>query len=103
MGTSNISVDFAAFSKLVQRGDFIALDEKGDGDWNHLGFVTDVGQTGKYSYKYGGKTYQRTYRTFCVAQHTSNYHAWVHSDTNNWEWQDANGNKAKFAVVRRQA
>ena len=48
-----------------------------DGKWNHCAFVTDVGTRGTYG--------DQVYRDLKIAQHTTNYNAWVSSSTNNWE------------------
>lgn len=81
-------------------GDHIALDTDFDGDWNHLGFVCDTGSYGNYTYTDGGKTKIKYYHNFTVAQHTTNYYAWVSTDTNNWEKSDGSG---RCAIVRRNA
>ena len=91
MGTSgNEYNSFPTFALKVAAGDFIALDTKNDGDWNHMGFVCE---TGKYVTTDGV-----TYRDFLVAQHTTNYYDWVSSDINHWETYEGRG---KFAIVRR--
>jgi hypothetical protein len=71
------------FSAHVYKGNFIAADWTNDGDWEHMGFVTAddnyIGSYGYYDYK--------------IAQHTSNYHAWTSSSTNNWEYVGVDGGK----------
>lgn len=97
MGTSgNEYSSFCVFSGKLISGDHIALDSERDGDWNHIGFVCDIGTYG--TYYYDGTA--RYYRDFTVAQHTKNYYAWTSSATNGWE----NGSgTANYAIVRRNA
>lgn len=88
MGIGYETEDNADFSENIKKGDFIAADFENDGDWNHMGFVTDVADfksNGYYNYK--------------VAQHTSNYHAWTNSPTNGWENIGSDG--GCYARVRR--
>ena len=102
MGTSgNTCKDFKRFSAKLRAGDFIAYDRENDGDWNHVGYVTTTGSYGTYQYKVSGVTYNKQYTTFCVAQHSNNYYAWLHSADNSWETLD-NGTNV-YAVVRRNA
>ena len=73
-GFSYTTTSNSSFSSIIQAGDFIAADFDSDGDWNHMGFVTDRKTTqsnGYYDYR--------------VAQHTSNYHEWTSSSKNGWE------------------
>lgn len=102
MGTSgNEYTSFYTFSGKLNRGDFIAFDSEKDGDWNHLGFVTQIGSYGTYSYTDdSGVLRSKYYRDFKVAQHTRDYHEWTSSGSNNWEALDGT---AKFAIVRRNA
>lgn len=102
MGTNgNTCKDFKRFSAKLRAGDFIAFDRENDGEWNHVGYVTTIGDYGTYSYKDGSTTKSKQYTTFCVAQHSANYYAWVHSAANGWETLD-NGTNV-YAVVRRNA
>ena len=101
MGTSgNEYTSFYTFSGKLISGDHIAYDGERDGDWNHIGFVCDIGTYNYYSYNDNGVTRTKYYRDFTVAQHTTNYYAWTSSDTNNWEKLDGS---ASFAIVRRNA
>lgn len=101
MGTSgNEYTSFRTFSDKLISGDHIALDKENDGDWDHMGFVCDIGSYGTYSYTVDGVQRSLYYRDFTVAQHTSNYFAWTSSSTNGWEV--SNGN-AKYAIVRRNS
>lgn len=88
MGVSNKTKTHKTFAANVRAGDFITLDQTSDGDWDHMGFVTTkdnyIGSYGYYDYK--------------VAQHTTDYHAWASSSTNNW---DTYNNKGTYAIVRR--
>lgn len=78
MGVGYTSTSHYSFSSNIQKGDLIALDYDRDGDWNHIGFVTNVDTV---SANYGGYTYY----DYKVAQHSNNYHAWTSSSTNGWE------------------
>ncbi|WP_342565125.1 amidase domain-containing protein [Paenibacillus sp. FSL R7-0345] len=92
MGVGYTSKSHSSFSSAIAAGDFIAADFEGDGDWNHIGFVTSKSSS---SGSYGGKTYY----DYKVAQHTNNYHAWTSSSTNGWETiEDDNGT---YGRVRR--
>ncbi len=68
-------VNHTNFTAHIYAGNIIALDYSNDGDWDHMGYVTEadnyVGSYGYYDYK--------------VAQHTSNYHEWASNDANSWE------------------
>jgi len=81
--TSNVS-----FAANIEPGSIIAADFDKDGDWDHMGFVTDtddyVGSYGYYDYR--------------VAQHTSNYHGWASLETNGWDHVGSDG--GKYARIR---
>ena len=79
------------FSGKLLPGDFIGLDEAGDGDVNHVGFVTHTGTYNTYNGKY--------YKDFKVAQHTSDYCEWVSAEKNHWE--DYDGGISAYYVLRR--
>lgn len=79
------------FSEHLQKGDFIAYDAASDGDWNHIGFVTEVGS----EITNNGKTYT----DYKVAQHTTNYHEWVSDSENGWEYLEDEGHT--YGRVRR--
>ncbi|MEG2354300.1 MAG: amidase domain-containing protein, partial [Clostridium sp.] len=68
----------SAFSGKLYAGDIIGYDGSSDGDWDHLGFIT---QADDYTANYGGKIYY----DYKVAQHTTDYHAWTSTSTNGWE------------------
>ena len=70
---------FVNFSKSVKKGSFIGYCYTSDGDWDHMGFVTEVTSNYK-SYEEGYK-----YKDFRVAQHSDPYNALVSSKTNGWE------------------
>lgn len=74
--TSNLTI-----SENIQPGSIISADFDSDGDWDHVGFVTDknltVGSCGYYDYR--------------VAQHSSNYHDWASTDANGWDTIEADG------------
>lgn len=77
IGVAKKTTSFSSFSGYLSKGSFIAYDREGDGDWNHMGFVTAVGSS--------ATTNGVTYTNFKVAQHTTNYHLWVSSENNGWE------------------
>lgn len=80
------------FSVKLTKADIIAFDNASDGDWNHMGFVTDKKTTVS---SVGGKKYY----DYKVAQHTSNYNAWVSSTTNKWEDKEDEGHT--YGIIRR--
>lgn len=88
MGVGYTVTSHSSFSENIAKGDFIVADFESDGDWNHMGFVTD-----KKSSKTNG------YYNYKVAQHTSNYHEWVSSSTNGWDTIEGDG--GKYGRVRR--
>ena len=75
------------FSFNLSNGKFVVADFQNDGDWDHCGFVT---QSDNYM--------TNGYFDYKIAQHTSNYHAWASSSTNNWETIGSDG--GKYARVR---
>lgn len=87
MGVKYSTTSHYNFSANLSKGSIIALDETNDGDWDHMGFVTDrktsVGNVGYYNYK--------------VAQHTSDYHEWANTSKCGW---DAQPSGCKYARVR---
>lgn len=101
MGTSgNMTTNFKSFSAKLKAGDFISYDQAGDKDWDHVGYVTATGNYGTYDYiDSAGVTRSKSYTTFCVAQHSKDYYAWVHSRTNGWELLESGNNL--YAIVRR--
>jgi len=91
-GIKSTTKDFYTFSTRIRQGSFIAYSRYGDGKYAHMGFVTAKSSTKK-------KTSGVTYYDFKVAQHTSDYNAWVSSSTNGWEKIKSNYPKATFAIV----
>lgn len=88
MGVGYTTTSHEDFAENIQRGDFIAQDHSNDGDWNHMGFVTDKASSvtaGYYDYR--------------VAQHSGNYHEWTSSSSNGWENLESDG--GKYGRVRR--
>lgn len=83
--------NFATFSTKVKKGSFITEDKKGDGNWDHMAFVT-VTTTTKKKYK------NITYNDFKVSQHTNDYHAYVSEKVNKWETLTKNKGIV-FAIV----
>ena len=88
--------DFGAFSRNVQRGDVIGVDEHDTGEINHLGFVTIRSTIEKTHTKKNGNVI--TYYDFKVAQHTSNYNKWVAVDDNHWE--ETSDNQSNYFITR---
>ena len=72
------------FSKNINKGNFVAADFDDDGDWDHMGFVTN-------SDSYVGSSYG--YYDYKIAQHTSNYNAWASGSTNSWETVGTDGGR----------
>lgn len=88
MGVNYTTTSNSSFSSNIKAGDFIATDKTNDGDWDHMGFVTEVKSTqtnGYYDYK--------------VAQHTSDYLAWASSKDNGWD--NIGNDGGKYGRVRR--
>lgn len=64
----------SSFTSNITAGDAIVLDYTNDGGWDHAGFVVEKASiitSGYYDCK--------------IAQHITNYNAWISSGTNNWE------------------
>lgn len=80
MGYGKTTTNHATFASNVRKGDFIAIDFGNDGSFDHMGYVTNK----------SGSDYE-------VAQHTSDYLAWVSSSKNGWETYSGKG---KYAIVR---
>lgn len=89
-GVDYSTTSFSTFSQKLQKGDFITYDITSDGSWDHIGFVTAIGS---YDSSIGHKT-------FCVAQHTTNYHAWTSGSLNGWDTLENNNENIKFAYIR---
>ncbi len=91
MGVGYTTKSHYAFSANIRQYDFIGFDEYSDGDWNHIGYVTlrdsSFGPYGYYDYK--------------VAQHTTDYHAWASTSTNNWDTLEASSHNYTYARIRR--
>lgn len=83
---------FVNFSKAVKKGSFIGYCKTSDGDWDHMGFVTEV--TNNYKSYHGYK-----YRDFRVAQHSDGYNALVSSSTNGWENMVHSYEKAIYVII----
>lgn len=79
MGVTYTTQNHPNFSANILKGDFIAADWSSDGNWDHSGFVTEKDN---YASSWNGSP---AYYDYKVAQHTSDYHAWTSSSTNNWE------------------
>lgn len=65
-----------AFTDSLKPGNFISYDANGDGNWDHVGFVTDKARD--YNPNLGYTDYQ-------VAQHSGNYLLWTSESGNGWE------------------
>ncbi len=92
MGVGYESGNIYNFSYEIAAGDFIALDDQGDGSWDHCGFVV---KSDNFNAVYSGKRYY----DFKVAQHTNNYCEWTSNSTNHWESVEDDG--GVYARVRR--
>ncbi len=91
MGVGYTSISIYEFSENIEPGDFISLDYKRDGDWDHVGFVTEK--------NYSAMDYDNGYYfDFKVAQHSKDYHDWASSSINGWE---EIGPAGAYARVRR--
>lgn len=87
MGIVYTTTSNRSFSENIEAGSIIAADFDSDGDWDHMGFVTD---TSSYVGTYG-------YYDYRVAQHTSNYHGWASLETNGWDTiEDDDGTYARI-------
>ena len=86
--TSPFGADHNKFSLYLQEGDFIALDDSRDGDWDHVGYVVAC----------GNGIMSEGYRDYHVAQHTPDYHLDVSDSKNHWETHNG---KANYGMFRR--
>lgn len=75
MGVGFKTTNHTEFSSVIDKGDFIASDKANDGNWDHMGFVTNKDNTYRY-YSNGD------YYNYEVAQHTEGYIKWA--DKNGW-------------------
>lgn len=90
MGVYKSTTSHYTFTTNIKAGDFVTADFDSDGDWDHMGFVTDKGTSlsqGYYDYE--------------IAQHTDNYLAWASSDDNGWDTVGPDG--GTYARVRRSS
>ena len=92
MGIGYTTSSHTSFSENIRKGDYIAADFDSDGDWDHMGFVTDYNARAA-CYSTGD------FNDYKVAQHTNNYHRWTSSSNNNWDTIGPTG--GKYARVRR--
>lgn len=76
MGVKSTNKSHTSFAQNIDKGNIIGADFDSDGDWDHMGFVT--ASNDYYSPSCG-------FYDYCVAQHTSDYHAWTSSTINGWE------------------
>lgn len=97
MGVGYTTSRILNLSMNIGVGDFLALDNTSDGDWDHVGFVTYKNNTpGTYG------DANLTYYDFIIAQHSSNYNMWVSEEGNSWEkysWEY--GGIGTYGRVRR--
>ena len=75
-GMDYSTTNHSGFSSSIRKGSFIAFDAAGDGNWDHIGFVTD--RSSSYNSSLG-------YYNYRVAQHSNDYNAWTSSSENGWE------------------
>lgn len=85
LGTDFTTSSFSDLSYRVKAGKLIAFDSARDGGWDHVAFVYKVGKD------------RGSYMNLKIAQHSSNYLAWVSSSTNGWE----NLTNTNFASVHK--
>ena len=98
MGVGFTTHDNFDFSVNIQRGDFVSLDVDNDGDWDHMGFVTNVDFMYEDGYHYQ-ENETRKYLDYKIAQHSDNYNAWASEEVNHWDEQEGDG--ARYGRVRR--
>lgn len=91
-GVKSTTSDFYTFSSRVKKGSFIAYDKENDGKWNHMAFVTNKSSTVK-------KTGNVKYYDFKIAQHSSEYNAWVSARKEGWKTLKKKYPKTKFAII----
>ena len=78
------------FSLNLSAGNFICFDKYKDGDWDHVGFVTQ--KDASYSSTLG-------YYDYTVAQHTPSYIAKTSSTTNNWETLESSTTSYWYGII----
>lgn len=98
MGVGFTTHDNFDFSVNIQRGDFVALDIRNEGDWGHMGFVTNVDFMYEDGYHYQENETGK-YLDYKIAQHSDNYNAWASEEVNHWDEYEAKG--ARYGRVRR--
>lgn len=84
-GTAYVTSSFNDFTNTVKAGKIVAYDRGQNGSWEHCAFIYKVGKQ------------RANYRNIKIAQHTSNYLAWVSSSVCNWETLS----NCNFAIVSR--
>ena len=67
-----------------------SYDKYIDGDWDHVGFITQ--KDSSYSSTLG-------YYDYTVAQHTTNYVAKASTSTNNWDTLESSSTSYKYGVI----
>jgi len=95
MGVTLSTTSLQQWSRNVSQGDFIGLDFANDGNWNHVGYVTETGSLQSYESELG--QYCIPYYDVKIAQHTSNYHDWTSSSKNSWETY---AEKGRYGIIR---
>ena len=75
-----------------------SLDVDNDGDWDHMGFVTNVDFMYEDGYHYQENETGK-YLDYKIAQHSDNYNAWASEEVNHWDEQEGDG--ARYGRVRR--
>lgn len=98
MGVGFTTHDNFDFSVNIQRGDFVALDIRNEGDWGHMGFVTNVDFMYEDGYHYQENETGK-YLDYKIAQHSDNYNAWASEEVNHWDEYEAKG--VRYGRVRR--
>lgn len=90
-GITRKTRSWSTFASRVSPGAFVGYTRP-DGVVEHIGFVT----------KFAGMATDEgiTYRSFAIAQHTSNYHAWVHGNEGARGWRSVNQSNSGYWVTR---
>jgi hypothetical protein len=80
----------ATFAINLANGTFITYDKTNDGDWEHMGYVTD---TESYSASLG-------YADYKVAQHSGKYNSWASGSINGWDTLTSSYPSLKYGLLR---
>ncbi|MEG0806494.1 MAG: amidase domain-containing protein [Lachnospiraceae bacterium] len=89
MGVGYTTQNHISFTGQIKSNDFIVADFTDDGNWDHMGYASQVSPS----------LTPEGYHNYRVAQHTSNYHEWANSSKNNWD--NIEGDGGRYGRVRR--